>query len=113
MKIEFGKVYNNAGEAPLLCPVCGGNNLHHGEVEVCTRSKEDSKEGYHVTVRNNGWADSDRNLSLNPSARRDGVLVHLQCEGGCGPFVLQIAQHKGETLMQIGEVKRVIQWGGE
>ena len=109
MKIEFGKVYNNAGEAPLLCPVCGGNNLHHGEVEVFTRSKEDSKEGYHVAVRNNGWADSDRNLSLNPSARRDGVLGHLHCEGGCGPF----AQHNGETLMQIGEVKRVIQWGGE
>ena len=49
----------------------------------------------------------------DPPYSSDGVLVHLQCEGGCGPFVLQIAQHKGETLMQIGEVKRVIQWGGE
>ena len=113
MKLKFESSYNGTGEAPLLCPVCGGRNLHHGEVEVFTRSKEDSKDGYHVTVRENGWADSDRDLKLNPSARRDGVLIHLHCEGGCGPFVLQIAQHKGETLMQIGEVKRVIQWGGE
>jgi hypothetical protein len=113
MKLELGTAYNTSGESPLLCPVCGGNNLHHGEVEVFTRKKEDSAEGAHVTVRENGWADADRDMTLNPSARRDGVLIHLSCEGGCGPFVLQIAQHKGETLVQIGEVKRVIQWGGK
>jgi hypothetical protein len=112
MKLEFESPCNSRGEAALLCPVCGGGNLHHGVVEVFTRNKEDSEYGYHITV-DGGWAATDHDLKLNPSARRDGVLIHLQCECGCGPFVLQVAQHKGATLMQIGEVERVILWGDE
>lgn len=117
MKLKFEDAVANTGEAPLLCPECGGRNLHHGVVEVFNREGEDSDKGLHVTVSGRDWEDAhkdyDQDLSLNPSSRRDGVLIHLECEGGCGPFVLQIAQHKGETLMQIGKVKRVIQWGGK
>jgi hypothetical protein len=108
MKLTFG-FDSGTGEAALLCPVCEESCLHHGDIEVFNRDVEDSKEGTHLTIRGN-WSEKDNDMSLNPSRRRDGLLIHFECEQGCKGVVLQIAQHKGETLMQMGQLTRLVNW---
>jgi hypothetical protein len=46
-----------------------------------------------------GKASIDTNLAGNPSIRRHGLSVHLQCENCSKVSVLTIAQHKGETFV--------------
>lgn len=85
--------------AVLLCPACGFNYLHHHRVEVFDR-KEDEEKGVHVSVTH-GKAVFDQDLSGNPSSRRDGVCIYFTCEGCPAETVLTIAQHKGETHVEI------------
>jgi len=98
------------GFSSLACPSCGEPTLHHGEVEVFIRTNEDSQTGRHIMVKQNGWVDTDDNISLNPSERRDGVLIHLSCEGCSNKSVLAIVQHKGETQLSTGIVQERINY---
>lgn len=85
----------------LLCPRCGGDYLHHGQVEVFART-EDAAVGLHTTA---GAGDTrvDRDLGGNPSARRHGVTIAFSCElcdeAAQGVLRLTIAQHKGQTFL--------------
>lgn len=82
-----------------LCPDCGGNNLHHGKVEVFTRDAEDSDVGIHVST-DGAKATIDGCLDDNPSRRRDGLNVHFWCENCRSHPILSIVQHKGSTYIQ-------------
>jgi len=60
----------------LLCPECGGGNLHHTTVDDFRRREEDALDGQHVrivdrppSVRVGG------NMDQNPCARRDGMFT--------------------------------------
>lgn len=110
MKELFGGVYAN--EVNLKCPHCGGDYLHHGDVHVFSRLREDSDDGTHVVVSSTGGVSAGKSLDmrLNPSARRNGVLIKLQCEGCHGVSALSIAQHKGVTLVDIGKVSERIDY---
>ena len=91
------------GEAKLLCPNCGGANLHHRSVEIYTR-KEDQTPYQKVLVEPDDTIVVGKAASGNPSNRRDGIVVHLDCEN-CGPVApLLIAQHKGETHLSWGVI---------
>ena len=35
----------------LMCPACGGSNLHHYQVDVYNRKREDSDTGIFASVR--------------------------------------------------------------
>ncbi|MDN7881415.1 hypothetical protein [Burkholderia aenigmatica] len=111
MKPEFEEHHSSATELALLCPKCRTSALHHGAVEVFVRKCEDSNQGMHTTVAESLEPRTDFDMRLNPSARRDGVLIHLHCENGCGNFVLAIVQHKGNTHLKIGTVAPQISWG--
>lgn len=77
----------------LVCPHCGGLNLHHEGVSVFERSAEDGP----VHAVHCGVADGRQ--PLNPSARRSGVVIGLWCEGCEKRHLLNIAQHKGTTYL--------------
>lgn len=89
----------NGFPAILLCPACGFDYLHHDSIEVFER-KEDQEQGVHVTVQG-GKATVDHDLSGNPSVRRHGFLVRFSCEGCSARSVLSIAQHKGQTHVEM------------
>jgi hypothetical protein len=80
------------------CPACDGPWLHHLRVEVFDRRCEDAEDGLHVAVeRTQLHVDTD--LTDNPSGRRDGVRIFFYCEWCCAIPVLNIVQHKGNTLL--------------
>ena len=98
-------------ENELLCPRCGFNYLHHERVTVFDRPDD------HPTTRV-VRIDDEVNVTVatsydcgNPSDRRDGLLIEFWCEE-CGyNLTLQIAQHKGNTLLswRVGEATENIQ----
>jgi hypothetical protein len=85
--------------AELLCPSCGGINLHHDAVEIF-ECGEDAKHGVHVTVAD-GKATMDTSLAGNPSGRRHGLKISLWCEQCHEKPVLIIKQHKGSTYLDL------------
>jgi hypothetical protein len=97
----------------LLCPGCGGSNLHHADVLVFDRA-EDADEVKRITVEHGadeagypalGSAKVSMSLvpndsnSGNPSSRRNGITIAFMCENCSAASVLEIAQHKGATLV--------------
>jgi len=89
--------YQEGIGAELLCPSCGNNNLHHGEVQVF-ECEEDAEHGVHVTVAD-GKATMDTSLKGNPSARRHGMTIVFSCEHCKATPALSIKQHKGITYI--------------
>ena len=93
------------GDETLVCPQCGSNCLHQGAIEVFHRRREDADNV--VLAIAEGMASDVSDIpdagARNPSARRQGLLIHFDCEG-CDllqlGIVLTISQHKGETFIQ-------------
>ena len=86
--------------APLICPSCGGANLHHGAVEVAERKEED-QEGRIVTLGDGKppqveHADAD---SSRFAGRRNQLTVQFSCEGCEATPWLLLVQHKGTTFL--------------
>jgi predicted RNA-binding Zn-ribbon protein involved in translation (DUF1610 family) len=83
----------------LLCPECGESVLHQGDTHVFWRESEDSMEGLH-TIAQGHRTVVNSDLKDNPSIRRDGVYIEMECEQ-CGPvrYKLAILQHKGQTFI--------------
>ncbi|WP_193090875.1 hypothetical protein [Halomonas colorata] len=91
--------YDEGFGAELQCPNCKGNYLHHDRVEIFER-QEDAKTGIHVTVEN-GSSVQDTSMAGNPSTRRHGLNIFFWCEFCDAVPVLTIAQHKGNTLVDM------------
>jgi hypothetical protein len=91
-------VTNNA----VCCAGCGfDGGTHHHFVEVFNRAGEDSDVGTHVQIEDDRVAvGSDvATTAGNPSSRRNGVRIWLWCECCEAHTVIEIAQHKGATLL--------------
>jgi hypothetical protein len=71
--------------------------LHHYATEIFDR-REDALTGVH-TIVNAGQVTLTTDLSGNPSRRRDAVQIHFTCETCCAFLTLQLAQHKGQSLI--------------
>lgn len=89
--------YDEQGDGELVCPACGGLNLHHEKIEIFERA-EDSVTGLHVTVENLKL-ELDNKLDGNPSTRRHGMKIQFSCETCKAIPVLSICQHKGQTYV--------------
>lgn len=103
--------YQGFGNSLLICPHCGkssyhgGGFLHHLRIEIFSRT-EDANDVRIIAVKK---VEEDaqitlvgtipNNLSANPSSRRGGICIHFWCDCCGGVAVLNIAQHKGETLL--------------
>ncbi len=86
----------------LLCPECGGEYLHCQSVEAFDRLDENSSKdiGTHVTVSGFSSVAIDRDLSRNPSGRRDGSVLTFNCETCDAISEMRISQHKGNTFIE-------------
>lgn len=94
MQPTFDQYHKGFG-AELKCPSCNENYLRHVKVEVFDRT-EDQKDGIHVIIGKQ-IVHVDKDLNGNPSDRRHGLKIYMQCENcDCEP-VLIISQHKGQT----------------
>ncbi|NLX17393.1 MAG: hypothetical protein GXY45_10565 [Ramlibacter sp.] len=86
---------NSLNNDELVCPNCGGENLHHGTVTVYERDREDSATGRIVSTED--YVVANTSMKGNPSARRNGLLIGFKCEHCDADPVLAITQHKGCT----------------
>lgn len=94
----------NHDSVDLVCPRCGGFNLHHVGVRMYERSEDQPTvtliETYGDRVKVTPRVSSDR---ANPSSRRHGMVVMFDCELCNSPegeedrIELRFAQHKGST----------------
>lgn len=89
----------------LLCPRCGGNNLHHCMIVIFARDGED-RDGTVITVdktEGDPWTlATERRGSGDFPGRRGSVEIDFSCEtcGDHDALTLLVRQHKGETLMR-------------
>jgi hypothetical protein len=90
------------GYSVLQCPRgCSyGGNLHHSKIEVFERI-ENAEFVNKTTMQDKltavGYEPNEN--SDNPSSRRHALRIHFYCEGCGDGLTLNIAQHKGSTLM--------------
>lgn len=108
----------------LVCPGCGEDFLHQGEVTVYNRERDESETGAAVTVSTSefkgppnykGGPPSTRERTAvtigqdvskaagNPSDRRQGLKIAFECEVGCTAN-LTIIQHKGNTVIEWADI---------
>jgi len=90
------KIDNHNG---LVCPMCGGSNLHQGAVKHYYRRYEDDEVGLLTVVTGNTVAArADMPMKESPSIRRDGIRIEMACEA-CGDLITDLAiyQQKGTT----------------
>jgi hypothetical protein len=91
-------IVGSTPEDVLHCPNCDGYYTHQGKVEIFNRG-EDAKEGTHATIQGDD-VHIDRNLTGNPSGRRQGLKISFDCEMCQTSFDLEIYQHKGNTFVR-------------
>jgi hypothetical protein len=93
----------------LVCPICGGPNLHHYKVRIYDRGvygREEEGEGEesHATVTTEICGDTVIKVlgADNPSSRRGAVGIFFECEWckPARPMELTIIQHKGDTILK-------------
>jgi hypothetical protein len=87
---------NDDNEKMLVCPVCGDEYMHHGNVRIFSRFGED-KDGLQVDVSNSVKVEPVRSGAI--PGRRDAIHISFTCENGCASL-LQIMQHKGNTFFE-------------
>jgi hypothetical protein len=98
----FDEVLSEDNFGLIVCPECQGHETHHEKVEVFERY-EDSEKGMHVVVTRE-CVTTDRKASEkdgNPSKRRSGIVIHMWCEGCHSRFSLNLAQHKGWSMLSV------------
>jgi len=106
-------------DGTLKCPRCEDVALHHHQVEVFNREREDSERGTDVMV-NGAEISINQSMYGNPSRRRNGIRIYFTCEfcdvgsdedGGGIPLdpciALTIYQHKGSTYMHWEDVESI------
>ena len=86
-------------ESPMRCE-CGGDYLHHEQVEVFERA-EDAQHGLHVLISGTSMAVGTDVARGNPSPRRHGLTIKFTCEMCDRVSVLSIVQHKGQTFIYL------------
>lgn len=85
----------------LLCPRCGGSNLHHDTVAIFNRG-EDEEQVRQTTVTASATVVEITEGKDNPSERRSGIAIQFSCET-CedkATMEMTIAQHKGTTFLR-------------
>ena len=83
-----------------VCPKCESTYLHHGTISVYFPTEDSPPLGV-LSIFSDGNISSlyKAPMDNNPSRRRDGLAIDMECEV-CGPVGrLTIAQHKGQTLI--------------
>jgi hypothetical protein len=88
-------------DGELLCPLCGGNYLHHGRVAVYHREREDAERIRETRVVGAVAFSTTTTAGQSrcPSDRRSGIGIIFWCQLCRGNSELTFVQHKGRTLV--------------
>lgn len=90
----------------LKCYHCGGDNLHQRDVSVFFR-REDADVGLVVDVSpDEVHVAHQGDQAANPSDRRDGITIRMDCEFCDKYSFYHIIQHKGFTATFMSGAKR-------
>jgi hypothetical protein len=81
----------------LLCPGCGQDYLHSGQVTVYDRAEDADLAIRTTAAGTKSRVELVKNTRDNPSLRRHGITIQFSCEMCPADPELQIAQHKGQT----------------
>ena len=81
----------------FCCSSCKSIDTHQKSVDVFFR-EEDSDTGVATHVDDNGTT-STSDQTDNPSPRRDGIVISLECEQCPAITKVNIVQHKGGTYI--------------
>ena len=85
----------------LVCPVCGGLNLHHELVSVYSRNEDDATA--RLTTVNHDHTTVGASVDTGPGDRRGGLVIEFSCETcleKAPRFELCVYQHKGSTYTE-------------
>ena len=83
---------------------CRGVYTHHQRVAIHQREPfedGDSRATVVATASDGDDLAGAPDVPANPSSRRNGITVDLYCELCGGWFALRIAQHKGQTIIDV------------
>jgi hypothetical protein len=87
----------------LHCAHCGSECTHHICVKVYNRRNEDAADGLYVSVEGLEIIQGTDAHTTNPSPRRDGISIIMECEKCPGISEIEIVQHKGGTYLTIAK----------
>ena len=97
----------------LRCPGCWGEYLHHDRVTVYPREEDHEADVQVIDVPDGresrklpAWGRPPLEVPLNPSERRSGLVVEGWCELCNVRWQMTIAQHKGQTEIEISRAER-------
>jgi hypothetical protein len=86
----------------ILCQHCGSDYTHQKAMFYFDRGDDCKEVDIHYVIE--GKTGSARKLNANsgnPSYRRDGIVILIQCEM-CSKFSgINISQHKGKTFLMV------------
>lgn len=97
MKPENLVVSAKTDDWQMVCPYCGFEYVHHGDVFIFRRDHEDGPTAMLTTEDKSPTWRYDHGY-VNPSPRRDGLYIQFWCESG-HHWTLEIYQHKGATFL--------------
>jgi hypothetical protein len=102
----FGEVVVDEDRV-LLCPVCGGTNLHQLSIDAYQRVEEDAEARLTRVPVGGGVPEHALVDPSNVPGRRDALCIEFVCEECHGPdsstpYALWIQQHKGCTYLSWG-----------
>jgi len=87
----------------IKCSRCGGVCTHQQHVTLYSRSEDQTCEPLTIDNRDNRILKRSETIIMeNPSLRRQGIIVTLQCEECNSNTYLNISQHKGSTYISTG-----------
>lgn len=92
------KYSNNTNSAAVCCPYCDDAYLHHNDVAIYNRAGEDSYHGLAIHAKFDSVTIND-DMAGNPSGRRNGLMIHFECENCSRTSKLALYQHKGVTYL--------------
>lgn len=88
----------------IVCPHCACEQTHLRRVEAGTRKEDRDAEVFRIDMQ-----EGDPRVAHRPAdqciGRRDWLSLSFDCEYGC-QFTLVLAQHKGDTFVNVLEEER-------
>lgn len=89
----------------FVCQHCGSDYTHHKMVEVFNCAEDKQHDRISITSCDD-FADNKYELSIdqqgqNPSLRRSGIRITIECEQCPDLSKLVVYQHKGQTFVEV------------
>jgi len=100
MKGPWDRLSTKDNEYVIECQHCGHSYIRHYRVDVYER-EDDSPGGRHILITQ-PYTTCNEDMTGNPSWRRHGLRIHLECEACGKTSKIAIHQHKGQTFLERG-----------